>query len=96
MNELFMTACYDGNLDEVKKMITSVNLAYGGYYAIRHASRLGHIEIVRLLLEHTSLSDFATEWALKYANKNCHIEVVQLLTEHQFRLDGPEYTRGIL
>ena len=57
-----------------------------GYTALMAASEMGHIDIVKLLIEagadvNATLDDYDRSTALKYASKKGHTEIVELLIE---------------
>uniref|UniRef100_A0A6C0JSH7 Uncharacterized protein n=1 Tax=viral metagenome TaxID=1070528 RepID=A0A6C0JSH7_9ZZZZ len=92
-------ACENGYLELTRFLLSfpSVDPSTDNNRPIRIASRFGHTEVVRLLLtdqrvDPSAKNNQALEWAKLYNQP----AVVDLLTEYQFRLDGPEYTRGIL
>jgi hypothetical protein len=92
-------ASENGHVDVVRLLLTDprVDPSAEDNYAIRFASHYGHVDVVRLLLEDSRVDPTAEDNdAIRWARVNDHSEIVELLTEHQYRLDGPEYTRGIL
>ena len=51
----------------------------GNDYALRHASRYGHLEIVKLLLDRGADIHACDDYALRWASHNGHLETVKLL-----------------
>jgi hypothetical protein len=62
LNDYFIQACEDGELDKVKYLLTSPNLAenvsisYKSDQALRNACKHGHLDIVKYLLTSSDLS----------------------------------------
>ena len=69
-------------------------------YAIRYASRNGHIEIVRLLIGLGADFTSKNNYAINYASMNGYTEIVRLLIEngddHTKILDTEEITEFIV
>ena len=81
-----------GLVDEVKKLIENgIDPSDNNNYAIKWASKNGHLEIVKLLLQDKRVDPSANNnYAIKWASKNGHTEVVKLLLEDP-RVDPSDY-----
>jgi hypothetical protein len=53
-----------------------------GDYALRWASRNGHLAVVKLLLKHGAAVHADGDYALRWASGNGHLEVLELLLKH--------------
>uniref|UniRef100_A0A6C0JWC8 Uncharacterized protein n=1 Tax=viral metagenome TaxID=1070528 RepID=A0A6C0JWC8_9ZZZZ len=98
-NYAIRVASYNGHVDVVKLLLADhrVDPSALDNQAIRAASQEGHLRVVRLLLEDSRVDPSANNNdAIKRAQTYNHLKIANLLIEHMYRLDGPEYTRGIL
>uniref|UniRef100_A0A6C0JS48 Uncharacterized protein n=1 Tax=viral metagenome TaxID=1070528 RepID=A0A6C0JS48_9ZZZZ len=87
------------HLNVVRLLLTDsrVDPSEDDNFSIRWASIHGHLEVVRLLLEDPRVDPTArNNCAMRSAHWSIRDKITQLFTEHMYRLDGPEYTRGIL
>ena len=85
INDEFCDACLDGDLQKAKEILKGYcKVDYGDNRAIRWASMRGHIEIVKLLLEHEKVNptDRDNE-AISWANSYNHKEIVRLLLQDE-------------
>jgi ankyrin repeat protein len=46
------------------------------------ASRNGHVEVLKLLLDHGANVHAISDWTLRWASQNGHVDVVKLLLDH--------------
>lgn len=82
-------ASYHGRFSEVKRLLEDIKIPFNvnakdewGYTALIYASREGHHDIVKFLLEHgcsASLQNMANDTALHWAVHRRHPKVVEML-----------------
>ena len=78
---IFEQVCRRGHLKMIELLIEKLNnidLSWG----VGIASRAGHLDVVKLLLQCGAQPTFQKNYALRWASKNCHLEVVKLLLEN--------------
>ena len=80
--ELFQRACEIGKTDIVKSLLPHIDPSAHNNYAIRLASRFGHLEIVKILLQDSRVDPSAfNNYAIQWASENGHLEVVKFLLQ---------------
>ena len=85
-------ACRDGNIAVVKRLLFLLaDPSANGNWAIQLASKHGHLEIVKLLLDDPRVDPSTSDnLAIRCASHNGHTEVVKLLLEDP-RVDPSVY-----
>ncbi len=84
MQESFITACTDGNIEEVKKLLQDPNVDLNiENAALTSAAMYGRIEVMKLLLQDEKVSpsghhNYPIIWASCFG----YFEAVKLLSEH--------------
>jgi ankyrin repeat protein len=81
MEQQFIDACKNGNIDSTKDLLSKgVDPSDNNNYAIRCSSYNGHLEVVKLLLTDPGVNPSArNNEAIRWASHNGHLEVVKLL-----------------
>ena len=84
INEEFVNACWDGNLEKVKEILKGYcnpNFKLGS--SIGYASQFGHLEIVKLLLERGADPSIDNNYAIRNAYYKNNKEIVRLLLQDE-------------
>lgn len=83
LQKVFYDACHLGDVELLELLLASelVDIHGADDYALRFSSELGHIEIVKLLLEVGADVHAQRDYALRKSCEYGHIEVVKVLLE---------------
>src|SRR3989304_1480529 len=86
IQQAFIKACKVGDFDKVKSLLSNekVNPAYNNNVAIQLASKYGHYNVVKLLLEDNRVINFfkiadRANLTIQWASYNGHFNIVKLL-----------------
>lgn len=79
LNNIFYVACYEGSLENTKKLLDYVDPSENNDRSLNNAAMCGHIEIVKLLLADNRINFKNNTIAITRAFNNKHIEIVKLL-----------------
>ena len=81
LNQLLASACGNGNLSKVKELVEQgVDINADNHYSIRIAVEIGHLEIVKYLVEQAKDTSY-TNYTLNLAAAHGHLEIVKYLID---------------
>ena len=88
MNE-FVNVCKNGNIDDVKQLLSVIDPSIKNNYAIRWAAENGHKDVVELLLKDPRVDP--NNSVIRWAARNVHKDIIELLEQHSYKIDNVRY-----